>query len=146
MPDDHVGELALVGPSSGALRLVLADLLGHEGTGWFMATDLGHVHDVEDRIDGAVSADIEPVTPGSAVAFAGRDRQWGGSAPSRELRLRSETARVSDLDEQFHGSDHADARNSSNRVSAAGKGPQQFVVVRFPLNSGMTVSRVSLSR
>src|SRR5881628_1435493 len=88
---------------------VLADLSGHEGASGLVTADLGDVHDVQNRVDLAVAADVEPVATCPTVALAGGDGQRSGTAPAGELGLGAEPARVSDFNQQLHGGDRADA-------------------------------------
>jgi len=99
MTDDDVGELTLVSPPRLTLRLVLGDLPPDVGAGRPVASHLGDVHDVEDRVHISVAADVEAVSVGRSVAFAGRHCDGRRSTPAGEVRLGGKPASVADLDQ-----------------------------------------------
>ena len=69
--DDHVGELTFVAATGCALGLVPLGLAGQVGLRRRMAAGLGDVHAVEDRVHGTVAAEVETVSSGWPVTFAG---------------------------------------------------------------------------
>src|SRR5437762_12378553 len=56
---------------------------------------------VQRGVDSSVSAAVEAVTAGFAVAFGGRSRERRGAVEAGEAALAGETAGIADLDEQF---------------------------------------------
>jgi len=118
VPNDDVGELSLVALARLPLTLVLENLSCHVLLGRRVTTSLSDVDDVKDRVDRAVPAQVESMSSGWAVPFAGGDRDRRYSTPPCELCFAREPVRVSDLDEQVH------RRHDTNTVQVGERGSE----------------------
>jgi hypothetical protein len=61
---------------------------------------LGDAGGVENPVDARVAAEVQPVAHQHAAAYTGSQCRRPGAAPSGELRLAGEPARVTDFDDQ----------------------------------------------
>jgi hypothetical protein len=69
--DDAVGEVAFVGAPGFPAGLALRGLASQERLRIWMIALLGDADDVQDAVDAAVAARVEPVADRLAVAFTG---------------------------------------------------------------------------
>ena len=90
VPNDDVGELSLVASARLPLTLVLQYFSRQILLGRWVATSLSDVDDVQDRIDRPVPAQVESMSSGWAVPFAGGHRDRRYSTPAGELRFAGE--------------------------------------------------------
>src|SRR5215203_5904873 len=72
---------------------------------------------MQDRVHGAVAAEVQPVSSRGSITLPGRQGDGGGSAPTGELSLAGEPAGIADLDQQIHGGDDADALDAGQRAA-----------------------------
>ena len=102
VPNDDVGELSFVASARFPFAFILPNLSCQILFSRWVTTSLSNVDDVQDRVDCAVPTQIESMSSGWAMPFAGGHCDRCYSTPAGELGFAGEPVWVSDLDEKVH--------------------------------------------
>src|SRR5215510_12659404 len=131
---NDVAQVALEDPQSLFLGVPALASLAEDGLSSRLATELGHRHPMQDRIDPPVATSVEAMADGLVIGFGRGGRQRRAAVETGEPSLRK-SAWITDLDQQLGRRSGRDATNLIERGAALPAGGS-FVASTWPGATG----------